>query len=54
MFLIEPDAVTRDDTTLLVQFVAAGGRLVIGGQSPFYLHNLSDDPPTWQTEGTTI
>ncbi len=54
VFLIEPDALTRDDSSFLLQFVAAGGRLVVGGQSPFYLHNLSDNPPTWQSEGTTV
>ena len=53
VFLLEPGALTKADATALMQFARAGGRLVVGDQSPSYLHNLSDDPPKWQSAGTT-
>jgi len=51
VFVLEPTALTADDASALLQFVDAGGRLVVGGRSPFYLHNLRDRPPTWQLPG---
>lgn len=50
-FVIEPDALTNADAAALVQFVTAGGRLVVGGAAPFYVRSLSDDPPQWQPSG---
>lgn len=52
VFVIEPAELTRDEADTLLQFVTAGGRLVVGGASPFYLRNLSDKPPEWQTAGS--
>jgi hypothetical protein len=51
VFVLEPTALTTDDASALLQFVDAGGRLVVGGRNPFYLHNLRDRPPTWQPPG---
>src|SRR5262249_29959932 len=51
VFVIDPSEVTSDDTAALLEFVVRGGRLVIGGPTPFYLHNLRDDPPRWQLDG---
>ena len=51
VFVLEPTEVTADDAAALVQFVSGGGRLVVGGQSPFYLRNLSDKPPKWDPAG---
>jgi hypothetical protein len=53
VFVIEPNEITADDSAALLEFVTAGGRLVIGGRTPFYLHNLRDDPPRWQFDGET-
>ncbi len=52
-FVLEPTELTTDDDSALLQFVTNGGHLVVGGASPFYLHNLSDEPPAWQASGTT-
>jgi hypothetical protein len=53
VFVIEPSELTSDDTAALLEFVVRGGRLVIGGRTPLYLHNLRDDPPRWQFDGDT-
>jgi hypothetical protein len=53
VFVIEPSELTRADADALLQFVTSGGRLVVGGAAPFYLHNLSDKPPAWQPDGAT-
>jgi hypothetical protein len=47
LIVVEPTVLTGDDAATLLDFVAAGGRLVIGGHQPFYLRNLRDAPPTW-------
>ncbi len=52
-FVLEPSELTSNDAEALLQFVSAGGHLVVGGKSPFYLHNLSDAPPTWQPSGAS-
>ena len=52
-FVIEPDALTGAEAATLVHFASEGGRLVVGGAAPFYLHNLSGDPPRWQPDGAT-
>ena len=49
-----PTGLTDDDASALLQFVAAGGRLVVGGASPFYLDKLRDTPPRWQTTGEHV
>ncbi|MDQ1474813.1 MAG: hypothetical protein QOE62_42 [Actinomycetota bacterium] len=49
--VLEPTGLTDDDASALLQFVAAGGRLVIGGSSPFYLDQLRDTPPRWEIAG---
>jgi hypothetical protein len=51
VFVIQPETLTTADTAQLLEFVANGGRLVVGGSDPFYVHNLRDDPPTWSPVG---
>lgn len=53
VFVIEPQTLTDTDETALLQFASAGGRLVIGGSDPFYLHHFRDRPPVWSPDGTT-
>jgi hypothetical protein len=53
IFVIEPQTLTDADDTALLQFVSDGGRLVIGGSEPFYLHRLRDRPPVWSPDGDT-
>ncbi|HEY5077459.1 MAG TPA: DUF4350 domain-containing protein [Acidimicrobiia bacterium] len=53
VFVLEPSDLTVDGAATLLQFVTAGGRLVVGGESPFYLRNLRDTAPQWQAAGTT-
>jgi hypothetical protein len=53
VFVLEPTELTAGDAAALVQFVSGGGRLVVGGRSPFYLRNLSDKPPKWNPAGDT-
>jgi hypothetical protein len=52
-FVLEPSELTADEAAVLLQFATAGGRLVVGGTSPFYLHNLRDNPPKWRPAGAT-
>jgi hypothetical protein len=49
--VVDPSAITDDDLAVLLEFVTNGGRLVIGGQTPFYLHSLRDRPPVWSDLG---
>jgi len=51
VFVVQPETLTIGDTDQLLEFVSNGGRLVVGGSDPFYLHNLRDDPPTWSPVG---
>jgi hypothetical protein len=51
VFVLEPNELTADATSALLQFVTAGGRLVVGGESPFYLRSLRDSPPRWRPGG---
>jgi Domain of unknown function (DUF4350) len=53
VFVIEPRTLTDTDETALLQFASAGGRLVIGGSEPFYLHRFRDRPPVWSPDGAT-
>jgi hypothetical protein len=53
VFVIEPRTLTDADDAALVEFARAGGRLVIGGPDPFYLHRLRDRPPVWSAAGNT-
>ena len=53
VFVIEPRTLTESDDAVLLQFATAGGRLVIGGREPFYLHRLRDRPPVWSPDGET-
>ncbi len=50
-FVLEPKELTDNDGAALLQFVVAGGRLVVGGSAPFYLHDFADAPPDWQPDG---
>jgi hypothetical protein len=50
-FVLEPKELTDNDGEALLQFVVAGGRLVVGGFAPFYLHDFADAPPDWQPGG---
>ena len=54
VFVVEPTTLTAADDAQLLEFVTAGGRLVIGGSDPFYVHNLRDRAPSWSPEGTPI
>jgi hypothetical protein len=47
VILLEPDVVTAEDATVLLEFVTNGGRLVVGDEDPLYLHDLRDRPPLW-------
>jgi hypothetical protein len=47
LFVIEPESLTDADAATLLDFATAGGRVVIGGSYPFYLHRLRDRPPVW-------
>lgn len=49
--VVDPAAITDDDLAVLLSFVTNGGRLVVGGQTPFYLHSLRDRPPVWSELG---
>jgi len=51
VFVIEPRTLTDADDAALVEFASEGGRLVIGGSDPFYLHRLRDRPPVWSSAG---
>ena len=53
LFVIQPQTLTDAEDAALLQFASAGGRLVIGGSEPFYLHRLRDRPPTWDPGGDT-
>ncbi|MGO9875318.1 MAG: DUF4350 domain-containing protein [Acidimicrobiia bacterium] len=53
VFVIEPKTLTDADDAALVEFTSEGGRLVIGGSEPFYLHRLRDRPPVWSPDGTS-
>ncbi len=52
VFVIEPATLTASDTAELLRFVAAGGRLVVGGSDPFYVRSLRDRPPHWTPDGS--
>ena len=54
VFVVEPTTLTADDDAQLLQFVTAGGRLVIGGSDPFYVRNLRDKAPSWSPAGAPI
>ncbi len=51
VFVIEPQTLTDADDAALVEFASEGGRLIIGGSDPFYLHRLRDRPPVWSPGG---
>lgn len=51
LVVIEPTELTTDDEAALLQFVSEGGRLIIGGDAPYYVRNLRDDPPKWSADG---
>jgi hypothetical protein len=51
LFVVEPQTLTDADDAALLEFVGQGGRLVIGGSDPFYLHRLRDRPPVWTADG---
>jgi hypothetical protein len=51
VFVMDPEVLTEEDAGVLLTFATNGGRLVIGGPSPFYLSNLRDQPPAWSPVG---
>lgn len=53
MVILDPSTLPVADTDTLLQFVTQGGRLVIGGQQPFYFRRLRDHPPQWSPTGRT-
>ena len=53
IFVIQPQTLTDADDAALLEYATAGGRLIIGGSNPFYLHRLRDRPPTWNANGET-
>jgi len=52
--VVEPSDITTADEDALLDFVSAGGRLVIGGDNPFYVRNLRDRPPQWTPTGVGV
>ena len=54
VFVIEPETLTEIEEAALLQFVSAGGRLVLGGSRPFYLHRFRDRPPEWSPDGVPV
>lgn len=53
LVVLDPDVVTEDESAAMLEFVTAGGRLVIGGPSPYYLQRLRDTPPSWSPDSPT-
>jgi hypothetical protein len=49
--VVDPQVMTDDDATVLLQFVTSGGRLVLGGPAPFYVRDFRDHPPKWDASG---
>ena len=49
--MLDPSVVTTSDTDALLAFVSGGGHLVIGGNDPYYLRSLRDQPPQWSPDG---
>ena len=54
VFVVEPTTLTEADNARLLEFVSAGGRLVIGGSDPFYVRSLRDHAPSWNPDGIRI
>jgi hypothetical protein len=54
LVVVDPTEITTDDEAALLEFVAAGGRLIIGGDAPYYVRNLRDNPPKWQASGVGV
>jgi hypothetical protein len=54
LVVVEPTELTTDDEDALLQFVSEGGRLIIGGDAPYYVRNLRDDPPKWSANGVGV
>jgi hypothetical protein len=54
VFVVEPETLTPADDAQLLEFVTAGGRLVIGGSDPFYVRSLRDRAPTWSPDGVPV
>jgi hypothetical protein len=53
VIVLDPPALTEEESIALLEFVSNGGRLVIGDSAPSYLHEFRDDPPTWQFSDPT-
>ncbi len=51
LVVVEPTELTTDDEAALLDFVSEGGRLIIGGDAPYYVRNLRDNPPKWSANG---
>jgi hypothetical protein len=54
VFVVEPENLTDPDNTRLLEFVTAGGRLIVGGSDPFYVRRLRDRAPTWAPGGKRV
>jgi hypothetical protein len=54
LYVLDPQVLTEEDAGVLLAYATNGGRLIIGGPSPFYLGNLRDEPPTWSSQGPRI
>lgn len=53
--LLDPGSVGPEDATALREFLLAGGRLVVGGESPESLvATLVEDPPEWVDTTTPV
>src|SRR5262249_53982599 len=50
--VIDPNLITDDDATVLLQFVTSGGRLVIGGARPLLLRDVRRKPTAARATGT--
>jgi Domain of unknown function (DUF4350) len=53
LVVLDPDTVSRNDADVMLTFLVNGGRLVIGGEVPYYFSALTDTPPAWDPSGPT-
>lgn len=52
LVVLDPDMMSRDEATVLAEWVAAGGRLVIGGRPDLWAAALMDErAPDWSAAG---
>ena len=52
VFVIGADRLSSEETAVLEEFLAAGGRLVAGGPSPYWLEGVIGGMPEWTPDGS--